>query len=165
MYRHFETARLNIRPLHLDDKNFILELVNTKAWLQFIGNRKINTLKTAEEYIQKIIDNKNFFYSVFELKNTNLPIGIITFLYRDNHQHPDIGFAILPKFEKKGYAFEASNAYLDLVKKEIIEDKIIAITVPEKTASIKLIEKLGLIYEADFLDNDETLQLYSMKIK
>ena len=79
MYRHFETARLNIRPLHLDDKNFILELVNTKAWLQFIGNRKINTLKTAEEYIQKIIDNKNFFYSVFELKNTNLPIGIITF--------------------------------------------------------------------------------------
>ena len=86
-------------------------------------------------------------------------------MYRDNHQHPDIGFAILPKFEKKGYAFEASNAYLDLVKKEIIEDKIIAITLPENTASIKLIEKLGLIYEADFLDNDETLQLYSMKIK
>ena len=164
MYEQIETERLIIRPIQLNDKSFILDLLNTKSWLQFIGDRKIKDEKDAANYIQQIIDNPDFFYSIFEIKDTEQPIGIITFLYRDNYEYPDIGFAMLPEFEQRGYAFEASKAYLNKVKSNITTNKIIAITLPDNKKSIRLIEKLGLKYEDHVIDNSQTLHVYSMKI-
>lgn len=34
-----ETEKLNIRPLRIEDADFIIQLLNTKGWLQFIGDR------------------------------------------------------------------------------------------------------------------------------
>jgi len=164
MYRQIETERLLIRPINSADKSFILALLNTKGWLQFIGDRNVKNEIDAEKYIQSILDNKNSFYNVFELREIKMPIGIITFLYRDNYQFPDIGFAMLPEFEKKGYAFEATNKYLEEIANEKKVNKIIAITLPENTNSIRLIEKLGLKYEYKFADKSEILHLYSLTL-
>lgn len=164
MYRQIETERLLIRPIKMDDKRFILELLNTKGWLEFIGDRKVKDDIDAEKYIQNILDNKNFFYNVFELRATKKPIGLITFLYRDNQQFPDIGFAMLPEFENKGYAFEAAKKYLEEITNEKNVDKVIAITLPHNTNSIKLIEKLGLKYENKFVDKSEVLNLYALTL-
>ena len=68
MYEQIETERLIIRPIKLNDKSFILDLLNTKSWLQFIGDRKIKDEKDAENYIQKIIDNRNFFTAFLKSK-------------------------------------------------------------------------------------------------
>ncbi|MEO0066067.1 MAG: hypothetical protein RI983_1393, partial [Bacteroidota bacterium] len=40
MYCELKTSRLNIRPINLVDSKFMLELVNTKGWLKYIGDRK-----------------------------------------------------------------------------------------------------------------------------
>jgi len=162
MYKQIETERLSIRPIRIADKGFILHLLNTKEWLQFIGDRKVKNNTDAEKYIQNILDNKHFFCSVFELKETKTPIGIITFLYRDNQVFPDIGFAILPQFNKKGYTFEATKKYLEEMIKEKKVNKIIAITLPENINSIRLIKKLGLTYEYQFTDQSEVLHLYAL---
>jgi [ribosomal protein S5]-alanine N-acetyltransferase len=162
MYKQFETDRLLIRPISLTDKGFILALVNSEGWLKFIGDRNIKNTSDAEKYIQKILDNSNFFYSVFELKETNEPIGIVTFLYRDNQEFPDIGFALLPGFENKGYTFEATKAYLDKVLSKKNVSTVTGITFPENKKSIRLLERLGLIFEKNFIKNDETLSLYSL---
>lgn len=164
MYRQIETERLLIRPIKIDDKGFILVLLNTQGWLQFIGNRKVKNDIDAEKYIKNIIDNKNYFYSVFELKETKQPVGIITFLYRDNQKFPDIGFAMLPEFDKKGYAFEATKKYLDEIANEKNVNKLIAITLPDNTSSIRLIEKLGLKYEDKFVEKSEVLHLYALTL-
>jgi RimJ/RimL family protein N-acetyltransferase len=99
-----ETERLNIRPLMIKDVDFIIQLLNSKGWIQFIGERNIKCIESANNYINKILLNKNFFYNVFEIKETKEPIGIVTFLHRDEFDSPDIGYAMLPNFEKKGYA-------------------------------------------------------------
>jgi RimJ/RimL family protein N-acetyltransferase len=161
MYRQIETERLLIRPIKTSDKSFILDLLNTQGWLQFIGDRKVKDEIDAEKYIQNILDNNNFFYSVFELRNVNKPVGIITFLYRDNQKFPYIGFAILPEFDKKGYAIEATKKYLEEIATEKKVNKVIAITLPDNIKSIKLIERLGLKYEDEISDNSKILHLYS----
>lgn len=161
MYKQIETERLFIRPIKTTDANFIIELVNTDGWLQFIGDRKVQNSSDAQKYIQNILDNDKSFYSVFELKETKQPIGIITFIYRDNHQFPDIGFAMLPKYEKKGYAYEAAKKYLDEIINEKSLNKVIAITKSDNLKSIRLIERLGLKYEDEIEDNTEILHLYS----
>lgn len=165
MYRQIETERLLIRPIKISDKSFILDLLNTPGWLQFIGDRKVSNEREAENYIQNILGNKNFYYHVFELKATNQAAGIITFLYRDNQQFPDVGFAMLPEFDKKGYAFEATKKYLEEIANEKKVNKVIAITLPDNSKSIRLIERLGLKFEDEIQENSKILHLYSQILR
>lgn len=165
MHLHLVTQRLIIRPLKVEDKAFILELLNTAGWLRFIGDRKVKDEAAAEQYIQNILDKKNFYYNVFESKESRKAIGVITFLYRETQAFPDIGFAMLPEFEGKGFAYEASKKYLDEIIKNKIVDEVLAITLPENTKSIKLIERLGLKYKKQFQDKGEVLNLYSTFIR
>lgn len=165
MYKNIETERLIIRPINLTDSKFIIELVNSKGWLKFIGNRNISTLDDAEKYIQKIIDSPNFYYSVFELKATKKPIGIVTFLNRVEQKFPDIGFAMLSEYEKNGYSFEASRKYLDEIIQSNRYENIIAITIPDNQKSIKLLTKLGLEYESDYVGDNGTLSVFSLNTR
>lgn len=160
MYKELESERLLIRPIALTDSDFILALVNSEGWLKFIGDREIGNTSHAENYIQKILDNERFFYSVFEIKQTKEPIGIVSFLYRDEQDSPDIGFAMLPGFEKKGYAFEASKKYLEEVLAQKLATTIIALTDPENFNSIKLLQKLGLRFKTHLKAADKTIALY-----
>ena len=111
------TKRLLLDPLSINDKDFILELVNTDGWKSFIGNRNINSQSVAAAYIQKIIENPDTNYWTVKIKETKIPIGIITFIKRDYLEHHDIGFAFLPEYFNKGYAFEAANAVLKYLLK------------------------------------------------
>lgn len=162
MHKHIETERLVIRPLSLNDAEFILELLNSKGWIEYIGDRKIVDLNGAQEYIKKILENENYYYNVFEIKETNVPIGIVTFLYRKEFDFPDIGYAMLPNFEKKGYAFEATKHYLAHVQNKKSIKKVIAITLPGNSNSISLLEKLGLKQESSFFEDQTQLSLYSI---
>ena len=163
MYINIETERLTIRPINLKDAEFIIDLVNSDGWLKFIGDRNVSDKNDARKYIQKTLDNTNFYYSVFELKETQKAIGIVTFLKRENETFPDIGFALMPDFGKNGYTFEATKAYLEEIKKINKYDNIIAITIPENQKSINLLEKLGLRYGGDYKKGNETLSYFGLE--
>ena len=165
MYKNIETERLLIRPISLTDSKFIFNLVNSEGWLKFIGNRNISNENDAEKYIQKILDSPNFYYSVFQLKTTKEPIGIVTFLNRAEHKFPDIGFAVLPNYEKKGYTLEASRKYLDEIIKSNKYENIIAITYHDNQKSIKLLLKLGLGYKSDYVGDNGALSVFSLNTK
>jgi [ribosomal protein S5]-alanine N-acetyltransferase len=164
MYKRLETERLIIRPIAITDTSFIINLVNSEGWLKYIGDRNIKNTLDAEQYIQKILDNDRYFYSVIELKATVQPIGLVTFLHRDDMEFPDIGFALLPEFEEQGYSFEASRTYLDEIIREKKVSTVVAITIPDNKKSIKLLEKLGLRFEKNIIKEDETLALYSLNL-
>ena len=164
MFKTIETERLKIRPMCRQDAEFILSLVNSAGWIKYIGDRKINNIQDSEQYIQKILSNPNYFYHIFELKDTATPIGIVTFLFREDYKYPDIGFAMLPDFENNGYAFEASKKYLDTVCEIESIQKVIAITLPQNTSSIKLLQKLGLYYRETVTEGEEYLFLFEISI-
>jgi len=140
------TDRLLIEPLTVNDNNFILELVNTDGWIEFIGNRNVTSQVEATAYIQKIIDNPNTTYWVVKIKNNQTKIGIITFIKRDYLEHHDIGFAFLPNFANNGYAYESANTVLKNVIHQNNLSHIFATTVPENIISIKLLKKTWAIF-------------------
>ena len=154
------TTRLLIEPLNLNDNNFILDLVNTEGWLKFIGNRNIKSSDESINYIQKILANKNIVYWIVKLKNNKDKIGVVTFIKRDYLEHHDIGFAFLPKFSKNGYAYEAVNAVLNQLFQHHDLKHILATTIPENTNSIKLLERLGLIFEKEIEIEKEKLYVF-----
>jgi [ribosomal protein S5]-alanine N-acetyltransferase len=154
------TDRLLINPLTPDDDLFIFRLVNADAWIRFIGNRNIASQSGANAYIQKILDNKNISYHVVKLKESQEKIGIITFIKRDYLEHHDIGFAFLPEFSGKGYAYEATNAVLHKLLLNQDFPHIFAVTMPENLASFKLLKKLGLDFEKEITVENQQVHLY-----
>ena len=162
-----ETARLVLREFTLDDTNFIIELVNTPGWIKFIGDRNIRTEEQAKLYLQngplKSYDQNGFGLSMVELKNEKIPIGMCGIIRRDNLANPDIGFAFLPEYTGKGFAFEIANATMKYAKDILKLPVIFAITVSHNSSSIKLLKKIGLkfIQPIHFPDNPEELMLYS----
>ena len=155
------TERLIICELSLKHAEFMFAVMNTQQWKEFIGDRNIQSNSDASAYIQKIIDTPNADYWLIELVESNKPIGIVTFMKRDYLDHFDIGFALLPQYFGKGYAFEASSAVLNELEKDKSHKKIVATTIPSNVSSIALLERLGFEFEMEIEQGNETLALYA----
>ncbi len=76
-----------------------------------------------------------------------MPIGICGLIKRAGLDDVDIGFAFLPDFRAKGYAYEAAAAVMAYGKNVLGLKRIVAITSADNHASGKLLEKLGLPFE------------------
>lgn len=158
-----ETDRLILRWLSTDDEEFILELLNDPSWLQFIGDRGVRTLQEAREYISKgpleMYARLGFGLYLTELKEGGIPLGICGLIKRDGLEDVDIGFAFLPRFWGKGYAYEATSALMTYGKDVLGLKRIVAITSPDNHRSAKLLEKLGLRFERMVRLPDDTQDL------
>lgn len=160
----FETERLTLKTLTKADVNYIQELTNTKGWLRFIGDRGTATIEGTEKYIDGIEQNPACKFWKVSLNENNVPIGLVTLIKRDYLNDPDIGFAFLPQFCEKGFAFEASKAILDEVFKHPLILGICGITNKENTSSIKLLNKLGLTTHSTIAVEGETLEVYTLPV-
>ncbi|AUB44101.1 Protein N-acetyltransferase, RimJ/RimL family (plasmid) [Nostoc flagelliforme CCNUN1] len=114
--RVLETERLVLRRLSVEDSEFILEILNDPLWLRFIGDKGVRTLDDAREYILKnpvaMYERFGFGLYLVELKEKSVSIGICGLIKRDSLEDVDIGFAFLPKFRGKGYAYESASAVM-----------------------------------------------------
>lgn len=142
----FETERLFIRQLDLSDAAFMLELVNTPAWLQYIGNRNVHTIEDAERYLAngvlKSYAENGYGGWLIVLKESGQSVGVCGLFQRAYLPAPDLGFAFLPDHAGKGYAYEAATATLAYVKQQFTYlDTLYAITIPENSRSVRLLEK------------------------
>jgi RimJ/RimL family protein N-acetyltransferase len=164
-----ETERLRLRELTLDDAAFIIELVNTPGWLKFIGDKNVKTEEQAKAYLGngpiKSYREHGFGLYLVELKDSQTKIGMCGILKRDTLEHPDIGYALLPEFMEKGYALEIAHATLKYASDRLKLPFIYAIVVPENVRSIKLLNKMGLIFikRFHFKDSIQELLLYCRK--
>jgi [ribosomal protein S5]-alanine N-acetyltransferase len=155
------TERLTIEPITTNESSFIVALLNTEGWLKFIGSRNVHNEEEALAYIGRINNSQNLTYWTVKLKNTSTSIGIVTLIQRDYLEHLDIGFAFLPAFEGKGFAYEATEAVLETLRKNKVINKILAVSVPENKKSIQLLEKLGLHFEKTIVVDEEELNIYA----
>lgn len=161
----FETSNLLVREFILDDAQFIIELLNSPGWLQYIGDRNIKSIEDAEKYLLKgPLDSykKNGFglWNVIS-KETGTAIGMCGLIKRDTLDSPDIGFAFLPAYAGNGYGYEVATATLEYAVSILGMTKVLAITLPDNIASVKLLQKIGLSFDSDIQMGDETLMLFS----
>lgn len=166
----FETERLFLKPTTIEDAGFILELFNTPKWLQFIGDRNVNSEEDARVYIKSKMlpqqEVKGFSNYTVIRKEDRLLVGSCGLYDREGMEGIDIGFAFLPQFEKKGYGYEAANEIMRAAKEDFGITTIKAITAKENYGSQNLLEKLGLSCTGTITlpGEDEELLLYEEKL-
>ena len=102
-------------------------------------------------------------YTVIEKENKT-KMGTCGLYDREGVAGVDIGFAFLPQYEKKGYAFEAASKIMDIAFSEFGIQHIHAYTTKENYSSQKLLDKLKLQQNGTtFLpDDDEELLVYTI---
>jgi RimJ/RimL family protein N-acetyltransferase len=142
-----ETERLSLRQLTVDDAQFILTLLNEPSFLRYIGDKQVRNLEDARQYILNgpvaSYDRNGFGLYLVALKESYTPIAMCGFLKREELPDPDIGFAFLPEFWNKGFAFEAAAAVLQHAREKLGLQRVLAITSLDNEASIKLLQRLG----------------------
>jgi [ribosomal protein S5]-alanine N-acetyltransferase len=160
------TTRLNISQVSIADAPFILKLMNTPTWHQFIGDRNINTLQDAEKHILSWVlesYDKNGFGPYLVCSNQDdIQIGTCGLFQRDKLDYPDLGFAFLPEYTGLGYAEEASKAVLNFGFNKLKLPAIYAITDHDNVNSQKLLAKLGFVEISMIYDsNSKVFELNS----
>lgn len=158
------TSSLSLDQLTLADAPFMLELVNTPGWKQFIGDRNVNDLQEALVYTQKIIDNPEVTYFVVKLNTSKTRLGVLSVIKRDYLPDHDIGFAFLPVYNGKGYAYEAASALLKDPAMLAVHSRMLATSLADNVRSIRLLEKLGMVFEKEIINAGEKLLLYGLTL-
>ena len=165
-----ETERLNLREMDSAiDAEFIFELLNTPKFLKYIGDRGVRSIEQAREFIEdryrQSYREHGFGLYTVELKRNNTAVGVCGFVKREHFEFPDVGFALLPDFEGKGYGYESANATLQYGRDKLDFKKVLAITTPDNDVSGRLLGKLGFKFDRIFTSSEgEDLKLYEKQL-
>ena len=165
-----ETGRLALRRMATGDAAFILRLLNEPSFLHFIGDKGVRTLDDARKYIETgPVDSYRrlgFGLYLVVLQESGASIGMCGLLKRESLEDVDVGFAFLPEFWSRGYALEAASAVVAHGRDALGLSRILAVTTSDNTASIRLLEKLGLAFSRMVrLSEDEAeLELFAADI-
>ena len=169
--KSLRTARLDLRPIGLDDAPLMFAIWNDAAFIRNVGDRGVRTLDQARDAIRagalKLFEEHGFGPFSMTRRDDGTQIGICGLFKRDVLDAPDIGFAVLPDFCGHGFAGEAATAVVEHARTDLGLAMLTAIVSPDNTPSIGLIEKLGLRFEGMItMPGDQVaIRLYRMSLQ
>lgn len=157
-YRTFTTARLILKPTTEADAPLIRELFNSPKCIAYIGDRQLHTDEDAAAFIRNRalpqLHELGFSNNTIFLHDQT-PIGVCGLYRREGIEGLDIGYAILPEFEKMGYATEAASCMMEFAR-EMEVSRVRAIIHPQNRESANLVLKLGFTFSENTTLPDET---------
>ncbi len=163
-----ETERLRTRHFCLDDAEFTLRLLNEPSFVENIADKGVRTLADARAYLLSgpMASYKRFGFGLnrVELKVSSVPIGMCGLLKRDSLEDADIGYAFLPEYCAKGYAFESAFAVMNYANTALALERLVAVVNPANQRSIRLLEKLDFKYEkmVSLYESEPEINLYGI---
>ena len=163
------TERLELNWLIREDAPLMLAIWNDPAFVRFVGDRGIRTLEQAEVALSDgpMQLYTKYGYGPFKIssREDGADMGICGLFHRDGLHEPDVGFALLPEFCGKGFGYEASRAVLDHARDRLGLASVVAVVSEQNSASIGLLEKLGLSSDGTVRlpGDDKDVRLYRIR--
>lgn len=149
-----ETERLQLHAFAADsdsDVAFMHRLLNEPSFLRNIGDRGVRSLEDAHAYLLKgpvaSYAANGFGLYRMQAKSNGVTVGTCGLVKRATLEDADLGYALLPEFCGMGYAIEAASAVLAHGHGALGLLRVLAITNPDNTASIRVLEKLDFRFE------------------
>lgn len=151
MKTSLETNRLYFREMQPSDDHGMFELDSNPTVHRFLGNQPLTDIEQSRDWIADIRQQ----YVEFGigrwaaiLKETNEFIGWaglrVDFNVNNHDKFYDLGYRFIEKHWGKGYASEASIAFVDFGFQELNLAKINAYCDFDNIASQKVLERAGL---------------------
>ncbi|MEP1032006.1 GNAT family N-acetyltransferase [Ekhidna sp.] len=164
-----ETERLQLRLIKPDDAEFLHRLMNNAKWHKMIGDRGVysaaDALKYMKDRMDPDLDKKGFVNHVMIHKESGELVGTCSLHNREGVDGIDIGYALLPQYERKGYATEGAKAMVELAFNRYQLDQVNAITTSENVGSCRVLERLGFVHKGHVKlpDGVHEIRLYTLQ--
>lgn len=145
-----ETERLLLREITLDDTEEMFRLYSDPAILRYTGESVVESMEEMEKAIHIRIENyKKYGYGRWAtlLKDGMQFTGWAGLAYLPEFDEIDLGYRFFPKYWGDGIATEASRAVLKYGFEELNIKSIVAIAMKEHTASIRVMQKVGMQFD------------------
>lgn len=169
MKKILETARLYCRRFTPDDVQLIIDLNNNPEVTRYTGDGPVKDEQEAKRILEEIIIpqyEKNIGRWAVHLKGTREFIGWCG-LKDLGEGVIDIGYRFFQQHWGKGYATEIASAVLDHGLYVLKLNNIIGRASAQNTASVKVLEKIGLTYSHSYIEEDhgqaEQCVIYKLK--
>ncbi len=144
-----ETERLILREINREDRTELFVLHSDPEVQQYTGEDVVRSIDEIDRAIAGRLKNykeDGFGRLAVVRKGTDEFLGWAGLTYLHEFEVVDLGYRFKKEFWGKGFATEASNAILTYGFKELKLAEIVAISLPENTASIRVMQKLGMTY-------------------
>jgi ribosomal-protein-alanine N-acetyltransferase len=147
------TERLRLREIVAADAPFVLAQLNDPGFLEHIGDRGVRSEADAARYIAEryTAHYARHGYGLYLVELGDTPIGTCGFVRREGMPAPDLGYAYLAAYARRGYALEAGAAMLRYGRDVLGMKTIVAFTRPENVASAALLRRLGFVDEGSIV--------------
>lgn len=164
MHIIFQTPRLILRQITIEDAPLILELNSDPEIVKYVHEPTLKTIDQAEKIITEIIlpqyQNRLGRWAVHTKDSMDF-IGWCGLKYRPELDEIDLGYRLMQKAWGKGYATEAAQHTLDYGFYNLLLTKITARAHIENTASYKVLEKIGMEFIGEGIVDDCPVRTYS----
>jgi len=154
------SARLTLRPLEAADAPTLHRIYRTEGVLRYFPNPSPPPLEKVERFIAgQQAHWEKFGYGNWGIlpADSDEIIGWAGLQFLPELNETEVGFLLDKPFWGKGYATEAARAALQFGFEELNLDHIIALAHPQNAASLRVIQKCGMI-------SDQTLNLWGIEL-
>jgi len=160
-----ETDRLLLREFILDDTEKFYQLNLNPNVIKYTGDAAFKSIEEAKLFLENYNDYKVNGYGRWAVinKESNEFIGWCGLKYGELENETDIGFRFFEEEWNKGYATESAAACLKYGFEALKLKRIIGRAMKENTASIKVLEKIGLVYETDCIFDNKEAVIYKIE--
>ncbi|MDN3677096.1 GNAT family N-acetyltransferase [Flavobacterium paronense] len=161
-----ETERLLFRPLELSDADGMFAMDNNPEVHKYLWQTPTQTIAESIkiiEYVRSQYERNAIGRFATILKETGEFIGWTGIKYIDDHVENgntnfyDYGYRLNEKYWGKGYATEASIAWLAYGFNQMKIEIMNAYTHSENGASNHILQKVGMNFMEEYLDKDGVL--------
>lgn len=147
-----ETPRTLLRNLTQDDAEDFYALNLDEEVIKYTGDKPFKNVQEAKDFLASYDQYEK--YGVGRLavidKTTSKMMGWCGMKYHKDSQEYDIGFRFFRSYWNKGYATETAKKCLDFGFYELGIDRIVGRAMKDNIASIKVLEKLGMVFLTTF---------------
>lgn len=160
----FETPRLLIRQLRLDDRELISVITADPQAMKYSASGVIDKSENTAFIIdcQKSYKTTGFGYWAIENKQTNVLLGLCGFNRHKigNSEFLHVNYRLATPFLAKGFATEAATGLKKYCFEQLNEAVLYAIIEPQNLDSIKVAKRCGFKFDFTTEFNNLTVDIY-----
>ena len=155
-----ETERLVLRPYEERDYDALYAMQSDAEVARWLYNEPRDHDEVRELLGRKIEgsewrDEGDWLSGAVVLRETGDVVGDLALHWvSKEHRTGEIGFVFDPARQGRGYATEASRAFLSLAFEDFALHRVIGRAEARNSASVRVLEKLGMRREAHLVENE-----------